>query len=269
MSLYVVGDIQGCYRELMMLLEKVGFSHTNDTLWCVGDLVARGPDSLETLKFFVNAPNNSVKTVLGNHDLSLISVLLGYREAKANDRLQAVIESRQRLDWVDWLRSQPLLHHKPKKQLLISHAGIYPWWSLEDAKNCASDVEKQLRSNKFDILIKNMFGDSPVIWDSSLTGYDRYRFIINAFTRMRFCTDARELDLAAKGPPDQQSSAALNPWYQYYQLPETAVFGHWAALMGQTKLSRVKGLDTGCVWGNYMTLWDVKRNVYYKQPAVG
>lgn len=268
MSLYVVGDIQGCYRELMQLLEQVGFSYQNDTLWCVGDIVARGPDSQSALHFFMNAPDGVINSVLGNHDLNLIGILLGQRQANPNDQLDAILASRQRLDYIDWLRQLPLLHHNSEHNLVISHAGFYPWWTLDDAKKGAFDVERVLKNNDFGIFIKSMFGNQPDKWDSSLAGFDRYRFIVNALTRMRYCTEEGVLNFSEKSHPSDITDEKLQPWFHYYSQPYRIAFGHWAALMGDTNDDNVIGLDTGCVWGNHMTLWDVDNNVFYQQSAV-
>ena len=268
MSVYVVGDIQGCYRELMMLLDRVGFSYDHDQLWCVGDIVARGPDSLQALRFFADSPSSAVKTVLGNHDLNLIGVLLGHRPANPKDKLDAIVESSQRLDWIDWLRQQPLLHFDGARELIVSHAGLYPWWTLDEARSGANEVTEILQSNGFEPFIKSMFGNQPDKWNSSLSGFDRYRFIVNALTRMRYCSNDGELNFSEKMHPRDNTDSNLQPWFNHYSLPYRVVFGHWAALMGDIKQSQVIGLDTGCVWGNHMTLWDVDNNVYYRQSAI-
>ncbi|MGM0480910.1 MAG: symmetrical bis(5'-nucleosyl)-tetraphosphatase [Pseudomonadota bacterium] len=268
MSFYVVGDIHGCYKELMQLLDQVGFSYQHDTLWCVGDIVARGPDSLAALKFFAEAPADSVHTVLGNHDLNLLGILSGQRKANSKDRLDAVLGSPRRLDWLDWLRHQPLFHFASQQQLAVTHAGFYPWWSLDQAREAANEVESALQADHFTLFLEHMFGNNPSQWSSSLQGYDRYRFIVNAFTRMRFCYSDGRLDFSEKAHPEQRNDTQLEPWYQFYQQPFQTVFGHWAALMGETANNQVIGLDTGCVWGNFMTLWDQERDIYYQQSAV-
>jgi bis(5'-nucleosyl)-tetraphosphatase (symmetrical) len=268
MSLYVVGDIQGCYRELMQLLDKVGFSFSNDQLWCVGDIVARGPDSLEALRFFADAPNDSVRSVLGNHDLNLIGVLLGQRKVNPKDKLDAIVASNRKLDWIDWLRHQPLYHFNWEHDLFISHAGLYPWWTDVEACTHASEVEQILKSEDFSAFIEAMFGNQPQKWDSSLSGFDRYRFIVNAFTRMRYCSTNGELDFSVKTHPSDVNDSDLRPWFDFFQGKHRVAFGHWAALMGETSHSKAIGLDTGCVWGNHMTLWDVDNDSYYRQSAM-
>lgn len=268
MSQYVVGDIQGCYRELMLLLEHVGFSYDTDHLWCVGDIVARGPDSLDALRFFADAPDHAVNTVLGNHDLNLISVLLGLRQPHRKDNTDAIIASKRRLDWIDWLRHRPLLHLDAPHNLLISHAGLYPWWSIVEAESSALEVAHILRSDDFAAFIKSMFGDTPKKWHSSLSGFDRYRFIVNALTRMRYCTADGELNFSEKMHPRDNNDNELRPWFDYYDQPYRVAFGHWAALMGDSTHKQTIALDTGCVWGNHMTLWDVDNDIFYHQSAV-
>ena len=250
-----------------MLLERVAFNPQTDELWCVGDIVARGPDSLAALRFFAEAPT-SVKTVLGNHDLNLMAILLGKRKANPNDKLDAILQSPQRLDWLDWLRQQPLLHIKEDRKLIISHAGFYPHWTLNDARTGALDVQQILRGENFATFISAMFGNQPDYWHSSISGFDRYRFIVNALTRMRYCTSEGKLVFSEKGHPRDHQNDALQPWFAQYNQPYWVAFGHWAALMGDTSNERVIGLDTGCVWGNHMTLWDVDNHVFYQQSAV-
>lgn len=268
MSLYVVGDIQGCYRELIQLLDRVGFSFDSDQLWCVGDIVARGPDSLDALRFFVDSPAHAVHTVLGNHDLNLIGVLLGQREINPKDKIDALAASHRKLDWLDWLRQQPLCHINHEHNLLISHAGLYPWWTASQACDYAADVENTFQAEDFASFIAAMFSNQPEKWHSSLSGFDRYRFIVNAMTRMRFCSNDGKLNFSVKTHPDQVSDSHLQPWFDFYEGSHRVVFGHWAALMGETSHSRAIGLDTGCVWGNHMTLWDVDNDRYYRQSSI-
>lgn len=267
MATYAVGDIQGCYRELMALLETVGFSHKTDQLWCVGDIVARGPDSADAIRFFYEN-EHSVHTVLGNHDLNLVAVLLGHREAKRNDKLSGILTASEKLDWVDWLRSQPLMQQL-NPSTVISHAGIYPWWSVEEAQTYADEVSAVLNNNDFEDFIKSMFSNKPSKWDSSLSGFDRYRFIVNAFTRMRYCHPNAELDLTRKDDPYQHSSQDdLQPWFYFWSSSDyRLLFGHWAALMGNTHRQDILALDTGCVWGQYMTLYDLSNDKFYYQNA--
>lgn len=267
MATYLVGDIQGCYAELMELLDEVGFSSKTDSLWCVGDIVARGPDSKAALDFFVDS-GAAVNTVLGNHDLNLLAVLMGSREVNPKDKLNAIVSSTRRLDYIDWIREQPLLHHFEQHNTLLSHAGIYPFWSTAQAKTLASEVTQSLKSDAMPSLVEHMFSNQPNNWCSSLSGFDRYRFIINAFTRMRFCSKTGELDFHRKNHPRIDTDAQWKPWFELSHSNDRIVFGHWAALMGETQNTKYIGLDTGCVWGQHMTLFHLEEAKYFTQPAL-
>ena len=269
MSNYVVGDIQGCFRELEALLTQVSFNPANDSLWCVGDIVARGPDSRDALRFFYEN-SNSVHSVLGNHDLNLMAVLLDCRQPNPKDKLNALLEDSSRYDWLEWLRHQPLLHQLEEHNTVIAHAGIYPWWTLEQASQYAHEVTKVLTGDEFENFMQQLFGNSPGKWDSSLQGFDRYRFIVNAFTRMRYCNPEGELDFSQKDNPYERSSQdSYKPWFNFWPESENRVlFGHWAALMGETRRQDVIALDTGCVWGQYMTLYSVENKTFFHEPAL-
>jgi len=269
MSDYIVGDIQGCFRELEALLTKVSFNPKNDALWCVGDIVARGPDSRDALKFFYQN-SSSVHTVLGNHDLNLMAVLLGYRKPNPKDKLDTLLADSERFSWLDWLRQQPLLQQLKSHKTVIAHAGIYPWWKLEEAAHYANEVENVLVGTQFESFMRELFGNTPEKWDSSLQEFDRYRFIVNAFTRMRYCSPDGELEFSKKDNPYQSSSQdSFKPWFNFW--PESdnrVIFGHWAALMGETRRQDVIALDTGCVWGQHMTLYNVESKTFFHQPAL-
>ncbi|RUO68307.1 symmetrical bis(5'-nucleosyl)-tetraphosphatase [Idiomarina ramblicola] len=268
MSHYIVGDIQGCFRELEALLSQVGFNPTVDSLWCVGDIVARGPNSRDALKFFYQN-SGSVHTVLGNHDLNLMAVLLGFRKPNPKDKLDELLADEQRFAWLDWLRHQPLLKPLNSVKTVVAHAGIYPWWTLGEATKYANEVENVLAGEQFESCMQQLFGDSPKKWDSSLQEFDRYRFIVNAFTRMRYCSPDGELEFSKKDNPYQSSSQnSLKPWFNFWPESESrVVFGHWAALMGETRRQDVIALDTGCVWGQHMTLYNVESKTFFHQPA--
>ncbi|MDV6315578.1 symmetrical bis(5'-nucleosyl)-tetraphosphatase [Idiomarina sp. HP20-50] len=269
MSHYIVGDIQGCFRELEALLTQVSFNPTEDSLWCVGDIVARGPDSRDALRFFYQN-SHSVHTVLGNHDLNLMAVLLGFRQPNPKDKLDALLADKHRFEWLDWLRQQPLMQELEGFNTVLAHAGIYPWWTLSEAGQHAKEVEAVLVSSQFESFMQQLFGDTPKKWRSSLQGFDRYRFIVNAFTRMRYCRSDGELDFSQKDNPYQGSPQdSYKPWFTFW--PESGnrvLFGHWAALMGETRRQDIIGLDTGCVWGQHMTLYNVESKTFFHQPAL-
>ncbi|GEA60429.1 bis(5'-nucleosyl)-tetraphosphatase (symmetrical) ApaH [Vibrio comitans] len=267
MSNYLVGDIQGCLDELLLLLEEVNFDPQQDILWVAGDLVARGPKSLETLRF-IRSMGDSAKVVLGNHDLHLIAVSLGIHKAKPKDQTLPIFDAEDCSELIDWLRHQPLLVEHP--EFVMSHAGIYPLWTLDEARQASQEVEQVLSGDNWKKLIKKMYGNSPDIWDPSLEGVSRLRFTINAMTRMRYCYHDGRLDMDSKLPPEEVDKSQLVPWFELEQrvpLAKKSIFGHWAALMG-TDSHNVIGLDTGCVWGNHMTMlrWEDKR--YFTQAAL-
>ncbi|MCW8330307.1 bis(5'-nucleosyl)-tetraphosphatase (symmetrical) ApaH [Photobacterium sp. SDRW27] len=255
MSTYLVGDIQGCFDDLCFLLEQADFNPQYDELWLSGDLVARGPKSLETLRFVKGLGSNAT-TVLGNHDLHLLAVANGIAKVKSKDKIQPILDAPDREELLEWLRHQPLLAAHPRHPFVMAHAGISPQWDLATAHQQAKEVEACLRSDDFLWLLQNMYGNGPAHWDPQLTGIEQYRYTINAFTRMRFCYPDGRLDMDCKLSPAQAESEALKPWFDLPRLQplgKKVIFGHWAALMGHED-QHVIGLDTGCVWGNSMTL---------------
>ncbi|WP_038173704.1 MULTISPECIES: bis(5'-nucleosyl)-tetraphosphatase (symmetrical) ApaH [Vibrio] len=267
MATYIVGDLQGCLDELLLLLDKVKFKPKKDTLWVAGDLVARGPKSLDVLRY-LKSLGKSVKIVLGNHDLHLLAVSLGLFKAKDKDRTAAILSAPDKKELLKWLRKQPLLAEH--EQFVMCHAGISPQWSLDQARSAAKEVEAILHGKEWRWLIENMYANQPDRWHDKLKGIERYRYIINAFTRMRFCAADGRLDMACKLPPNKVKDEGLQPWFEVEQripLTKTVIFGHWAALEGYQN-NDVIGLDTGCVWGGSLTMlrWDDK--TFFTQPAL-
>ncbi|MFK7975831.1 MAG: symmetrical bis(5'-nucleosyl)-tetraphosphatase [Halioglobus sp.] len=261
MSIYAVGDIQGCLKPLQCLLESVGFDPAKDTLWSVGDSVNRGPLCLETLRF-LHGMKNSLVMVLGNHDLHLLAVAAGVRTASPSDTLDKILAAEDCDELIEWLAGLPLLHHEHGHTLV--HAGIAPQWSLTQAQALASEVEAALRGSTRNEFLANMYGNQPAIWSDELTGTDRLRVITNYFTRMRFCSREGELDLKNKGgiePALAGQSNGMQPWFSHVNRKmagQPIVFGHWAALEGNTGRDDAIGLDTGCVWDAAMTLYNIE-----------
>ena len=254
MATYVIGDVQGCFDALQALLLKINYQAGTDQLWFVGDLVNRGPQSLEVLRF-VQALGSQQVVVLGNHDLHLLAVAAGIRAMKTKDTLAPILAAPDGADLLQWLRSRPLLYHDPKFNCVMSHAGIAPMWDLEQAIRYADEVSAALQSASYLAFLAEMFGDTPACWSDDLTGMARLRCIVNYFTRMRFCTGTGALDFAYKGTiadhPDN-----LCPWFEVPTrklLPVKILFGHWAALNGKTNTADIVALDTGCVWGRCLT----------------
>jgi len=254
MATYVIGDIQGCFDSLRHLLDKFAYAPETDQLWFAGDLVNRGPASLEVLRF-VRSLGNSAVVVLGNHDLHLLAVAAGARVSR-HDTLDAVLNADDRDELLDWLRQQPLLHEANDGSIAMLHAGLAPQWTLTQARACAREVESALRQSNWRELLGDMYGDQPDLWNDQLTGMERLRFIINCYTRLRYCDVHGRLQLRDKGTPGSQSPQLL-PWFA---VPTRAtrdvelIFGHWSTL-GQVHWPehRVYGIDTGCLWGGSLT----------------
>lgn len=267
MATYIVGDIQGCFDELQLLLKTVSFNPKKDTLWFAGDLVARGPKSLETLRF-VRSLGDSAKVVLGNHDLHLLAVALGIHKPKNKDKTAPIFDAEDRDELLHWLRKQPLLAEHP--EFVMCHAGVSPQWTLEQARQYANEVEACLRGDDWTWLIENMYDNQPDFWQETLQGIDRYRYIINAFTRMRFCLPDGRLDMGCKLPPREVSGDKFVPWFNLKEripLSKPVLFGHWAALEGYDGKD-VIGLDTGCVWGGSLTMLRWEDKTYFTQDAL-
>lgn len=255
MATYIVGDIQGCFDQLQQLMDMIEFDEKNDQLWLTGDLVARGPKSLQTLRLAKDL-GKSAKIILGNHDLHLLATYLGYFKTKRKDQTQAILDAPDCDELMYWLRQQPLLASHSEHPFVMCHAGIYPKWSISQAQQYAAEIEQILRSDNYAWLIENMYGETPTSWNESLQGINRFKFIINSFTRMRYCTPTGELDMKCKLPDNEVDPKQLVPWFSLIkeqQHNQSIIFGHWASLVGYRD-KNVIGLDTGCVWGHHMTM---------------
>lgn len=253
MTIYAIGDIQGCFSELKQLLKKIDFSHHKDQLWFTGDLVNRGPDSLATLRF-VKALGENAITVLGNHDLHMLAVLYGFEKQRPKDTFDEIIHAPDKNELIQWIIHQPLMHIDESVNAVLVHAGIYPGWSIPKAAELAREVETVLQSEKLTEFLQNMYGNKPKNWKDSLQGWERLRFITNCFTRMRYCHEDLALDLKYNGKPGKQP-AHLQPWLNFLneeQKQHRILFGHWSTL-GQSKIENVFALDSGCLWGGELT----------------
>jgi len=251
MATYAIGDLQGCYEEFSRLLEKVAFDQAKDTLWLCGDLVNRGGQSLAVLRL-VHSLGDRAITVLGNHDLSLLSVAERDEadQAKVNSELREVLFAPDRTLLLDWLRARPLLHVDRKLNFALVHAGLAPRWDIDTAERAAREVEQRLRSDGARRLLKAMFGNKPDLWLPRLQGIDRLRAAINVFTRLRFCDVRGRIAYSEKGAPGTQKPG-LYPWYEVPgQKPRDTriVCGHWSTL-GRFQGLGVFAIDGGCVWG--------------------
>jgi bis(5'-nucleosyl)-tetraphosphatase (symmetrical) len=256
MASYAVGDIQGCLAALKALLDTVSFT-AEDTLWVAGDLVNRGPDSLETLRF-IKSLGNQAKVILGNHDLHLLALHEKDAQLKPTDTLSAIFKAHDRVPLLAWLQQQPLLHYDAQFDTVMTHAGIPPCWNLQQAQQHAQELHELLQSDAAPSFFANMYGNQPDLWHDQLKGMDRWRCITNYFTRMRFVTPKGQLDLTHSGKADfnaKDEHDSLTPWFN---LPSAVtsrqVFGHWAALEGETGNDHIINLDMGCVWGGHLKL---------------
>jgi bis(5'-nucleosyl)-tetraphosphatase (symmetrical) len=252
MATWAIGDLQGCFDEFEALLRAIDFRPDRDRLWLVGDLVNRGRQSLEVLRF-VRALGDGAVTVLGNHDLHLLAVAAGHGRLKRGDTLQPVLAAPDRDELLDWLRTRPLFHFDAKLGVAMVHAALAPGWDIPTAAARAREVETVLQQDP-DVYFRHMYGDAPHRWDDALRGAQRLRVITDYLTRVRFCRPDGTYDMRAKGPPGSQPDGFL-PWYE---LPGRAsagtpiVFGHWSAL-GMVERDDVYALDTGCVWGRQLS----------------
>jgi bis(5'-nucleosyl)-tetraphosphatase (symmetrical) len=248
-AIYAIGDVQGCYDELCRLLDLIGFDPAGDRLWFAGDLVNRGPRSLEVLRLVMGLGDLAV-TVLGNHDLHLLAVAASEDRLKSHDTLAELLRAPDRTEILGWLRHRPLLHHDSGAGFTLVHAGLPPQWDLALARACAAEVEAMLRGPDHPEFFRHMYGNRPDRWSPSLSGWDRLRFITNCLTRIRFCDLDGRMALACKEAPGRQPPGYL-PWFD---VPGRAsaelsiVFGHWAAL-GLHRQPGIYAMDGGCVWG--------------------
>jgi bis(5'-nucleosyl)-tetraphosphatase (symmetrical) len=254
MSTYVIGDLQGCYSTLRRLLDQLRFDPAGDRLWFAGDLVNRGPESLETLRF-VKSLGAAALSVLGNHDLHLLAVAAGGRKGK-RDTLGPILSAADRDELLDWLRRLPLLQESADGAFALLHAGLPPQWDLAKARACAREAEAVLAGPDYTVLLAEMYGDQPSVWNETLRGIPRLRFIINCYTRLRYCDRDGRMDFSAKGAPGTQSDGLL-PWFSVPRrrsADTTLLFGHWSTL-GRVHWPeyRVYCLDTGAVWGGQLT----------------
>lgn len=260
MSIYAIGDLQGCYDEFRALLDKLQFDPEHDSLWLVGDLVNRGPRSLDCLRF-VKSLDSSVICVLGNHDLHLLALAEGVGSSR-DAGLQSILDAPDRDELLDWLRRHPILHYDATLDHCMVHAGIYPRWTLGEAQQYAAELEQVLHGDNHHEFFRHMYGDQPAQWSEQASGWDRLRFICNSFTRMRFCNTDGSLELHAKGSADQPPPGCY-PWFEHPRrvtVETNILFGHWSTL-GLRIQDNVHALDTGCVWGGQLTAYEIGRPV--------
>jgi len=277
MANYAVGDLQGCYEELSNLLKIISYSPTKDKLWFTGDLINRGPESLKCLDFIYSNRDNC-NIVLGNHDLHFLAVAEEIKLPNKNDTLEALLTSKRKNLYVEWMTSLPLIHIETLKtnkgliEFIMSHAGIPPHWKLEEAKKASNNIEKFL-NNKLTrkVFFNQMYGNHPTKYEDNISEMELLRLNTNYLTRMRICSSKYELNLSFKGSPND-CPKNFKPWFDYdlkiLNKNRHLLFGHWAALRGETNKKNISALDAGCVWGNYLKAIRLEDGREFRSNAV-
>ena len=263
MSTYVIGDVQGCFRELQQLLVHIHFNENTDELWFAGDLINRGPNNLETLEFVMSLPK--VKTVLGNHDLHFLAIAAGVQKTSKSDTLNDLLQSEKLPAITEWMRYLPLTHFDEKFDCFLVHAGLPPIWKIQDAICYATEVETILQSNDHKEFFAQMYGNLPNTWHEGVENWDRLRLITNYLTRLRYCTVDGMMELTHKADIQPDGYA---PWFSFRR-PDSAtiLFGHWAAIEGITHQRNMIAVDTGCVWGRRLTAYRLDDQQLFSVPA--
>ena len=265
MGTYAIGDLQGCDQSFQSLLGRIDFRPGADRLWLVGDLVNRGPGSLEVLRW-VRRNEEHLVTVLGNHDLHLLATAAGHRKVSRKDTLTGILEAPDRDDLLEWLRQRPLLHREGAH--LMVHAGLLPQWTLEKATGLAQEVEGALRKKRGTKLLAALRGGGAKRWSNSLSGMERLATLVSVFTRLRTCSPDGVLLESFTGPPDE-APKGYKPWFELPSRRDpdtTVVFGHWAAL-GLHVAPGLLGLDTGCIWGGALTAVRLEDGAVFQEPS--
>lgn len=265
MATYAIGDLQGCYAPLRRMLDYVGFERDRDRLWFVGDLVNRGPQSLEVLRF-VRGLGDAAVCVLGNHDLHLVMQSEGFGRANREDTLGPVLAAPDRDELLAWLRQRPLFHAEGEYAMV--HAGLLPAWDVARAGDLAAEVGAALAADDFRDFLAHMWGSQPEAWDDGLAGWDRLRVIVNAMTRMRFCRADGSMDFKTKGPPEK-APPGCHPWFAVpgrVSRRHTLVCGHWSAL-GFRAEPGLLALDSGCLWGGALTAVRLEDRQVFSLPC--
>ena len=271
MGTYIVGDLQGCFDELQDLLEDINFDRSQDRLVLAGDVVNRGPKSLDCLRFARSLGESGV-TVLGNHDLHLLAASLGAREVRRTDTLNQILEAPDCAELLQWLITRPVLVELEELNLVVVHAGLPPHWSVAEAREHGAELEQVLRSNRQSDFLHNMYGNEPCQWSHKYVGNDRLRYITNALTRTRYVDSEGRLDMHYAGPPGTQPPHLI-PWFAHpdrHNRSHVIAFGHWATLQVEKPLSPEHGvihLDTGCVWGGALSAVRAEDKRLFQVPS--
>lgn len=268
-STYAIGDVQGCFDDLLRLLEKLDFDPDIDRVWFTGDLVNKGPNSLELLRF-VRGLGNAAISVLGNHDLYLLAAAAGTVKIRKKDTITEILDAPDCEEFLFWLRHQPVLHHSEALGFTMIHAGLPPQWDLDTAKQCASELETVLQNSGYEDLFLHLIGDEPLRWREDLKGWGRLRFITNCFTQLRWCDLSGRIDLSGKRRSASAKKKRSRPWFKIPQRaskPLRILFGHWAKLTFTPPAVGTSGvipLDTGCANGGRFTAFRLEDSRYFR-----
>jgi bis(5'-nucleosyl)-tetraphosphatase (symmetrical) len=265
MATYAIGDIQGCYAPLKRLLRRIKFDPKNDRLWLTGDLVNRGPDSLDVMRWAMDQ-GDRLSVVLGNHDIHLIARYYGVTTGKKRDTLDDVLDAKDVSQMIEWLCERPFLVREGP--YIMVHAGLMPEWSADKAEGLAADAAAALRTGKRRELLRDVYDDSPKRWDDDFGNKKRMQLLFAAFTRMRILTKDGALQLDFSGAPSDIPSSCL-PWFDHparRTRDSTVIFGHWAGLGLHVTPSAV-GLDSGCVWGGSLTAYRLEDREIFQEPC--
>ncbi|QCI22599.1 symmetrical bis(5'-nucleosyl)-tetraphosphatase [Buchnera aphidicola] len=269
MSTYFISDIHGCYKEFRMLLKKVSFNTKKDYLWIAGDLVSRGPDSLNVVKYLYSLKDR-VKIVLGNHDINLIAVHAGVKKNKKENYFNEFLSSSESADLINWLRCQPLLKVDERRKIIMVHAGISPQWDINIAKICALEIAHYLSSKNYSVFLKDIYNNNINFWKFNLNALDKLRYSMNVFTRMRYCYPDARLNMFYKQSPSVVKYP-LQPWFlipsnisKFYSI----FFGHWSSLKGTYIPKPFFSLDGGCCWGEELIMFRWEDKKWFSQACL-
>jgi bis(5'-nucleosyl)-tetraphosphatase (symmetrical) len=270
---YIIGDLQGCFDPLQALLKQIDYQPKQDQLWFVGDIVNRGPQSLECLRFVKDlVEQDRGKIVLGNHDFHLLAASCGLQKYKSkSDTLDPILEAKDKDELIDWLRKQPLLVRHPTAHAVMVHAGIPPQWTIEQAQQHAQEVQQVMQSDQWqEFITLHLFGSKTKHWHDHLTGWERLRYIVNAFARMRYCDPQGNLDFDLKVSPEKNTHPDHQAWFVHKNRRNKdfeIFFGHWSTL-GAIDAYQVHSTDTGCLWGGQLTAYclETKQRHIYECP---
>lgn len=265
MATYAIGDLQGCFFSFQDLLKKIQFNPVHDRLWFVGDLINRGPGSLDVMRWMLEH-QSSVVTVLGNHDLHTLVVAEGFVSAHRSDTIQSLLDAPDAPELLRWLRHQPLVHFE--HGYLMVHAGLLPEWTVDQAMALGAEVHLALHAPNYREFLQHMYGNDPKRWDDGLNGWDRLRVITNAMTRLRICSADGEMEFKFKGEL-QNIPDGYQPWFELSHRASVntpIVFGHWSALGLQHK-NNVYSLDTGCLWGGHLSAMRLEDRQIFQVPC--